>query len=195
MFGMTFSAVGLWLARVAKVLALLAFFLPWVVVSCNGDALVQSSGYQLATGTIDLPDFAITPEGQGQAWWAIGALVLIPLGLVLGFVLRGARQRALAMLATSAVSLALVFGGMTQMVSTMRAEVAEKLEEKQGAENDLERQFAQMLGQAMRVDIEVLEGYWLALGALLAAVGGSGVAVAMQRREAGAEPDQTGGVR
>lgn len=180
---MSLQAIGLWVARIAKVLALLAFFLPWVVVSCNGDPLVHASGYQLATGTIELPKVAVSPEGQGQAWWAIGAMGAIVLGLVLSFVVRPARRAAMTMALTGAVSLALIFGGMTQMVGAMRGEIASQLEENQQSDNDLERQFAQLLGQAARVEVSVKEGYWLELIALLAVLAASGVAMVRPRED------------
>lgn len=186
---MSLRMIGLWVARAAKVLALLAFFLPWVVVSCNGDPLVQSTGYQMATGTIELPKLAVTPEGQGQAWWALGAMIVIALGLVAGFLVKPLKRAAMVMLLTSIVSLGLVFGGMTQMVSAMRAEIVQKLEENSDSDNDLERQFARLLGQAANVEVKVQEGYWLELMALLAAIAGSGVAAVRMRNDPEGDTD------
>ena len=37
-------------ARVAKVLAILMFLLPWLVVSCSGSPLAEASGLDLAIG-------------------------------------------------------------------------------------------------------------------------------------------------
>lgn len=169
---MTFNLYGLWVARVAKVLALLFFFLPWVVVSCNGDPLVQASGYQLATGQIDLPSVAVAPEGLGKAWWAMAAIIAILAGLGLGFVLKGINAGRV-MAATSVVALVLVCGGLTQMVGSMRAEVAQKLEQKSQGDN-LERQLARALGQSMRVEVDVQSGYWLTVLVLLSAIGSAG---------------------
>lgn len=169
-----FSSGGwMWATRVAKVLALLFFFLPWLVVSCNGQPLVEASGYQLATGTIDLPDVAVTPEGQNGAIWAIAAMVVIVAGLVVGFLPRGAKFQGRVMAATSAVALLLVAGGMTQMVGKMRGELNEQVDKRGDGESEmdqLERQLARMMGNA--VQVEVQSGYWLTLAALLAGVGG-----------------------
>ena len=38
--------------RIAKVLALLAFVLPWAAVSCNGVDLATASGVELIQGTM-----------------------------------------------------------------------------------------------------------------------------------------------
>lgn len=182
---MALGTIGLWIARAAKVLALLAFLVPWVAVSCNGQMLVEASGYQLATGQIDLPEVAVAPEGLGSAWWAVAAAVVILAGLVASFVIRPMVRAGRVVVASSVLALVLVFGGMTHMVGSMRAEVAAKIEEQQGPENSIERQFAQMLGQAMRVEVEVLNGYWLTLAALGLAMAG-GIAAAVGRgHEAG----------
>ena len=42
------------LARAAKVVALLLFFLPWVTVSCAEQTLVTMSGVDLATGSVTM---------------------------------------------------------------------------------------------------------------------------------------------
>lgn len=171
--------MALWGARVAKVLALVLFFLPWVAVSCNGEMLVEASGFQLATGTIELPEIATAPEGQGQAWWALSAMLLLGAGLVMGFVMRPARKAALAMLATAAMASALVFGGMTQMVGSMRAEVSERLEEG----GDKGRELGLLVRGMIDIRTETLPAYYLTLLALLAAVAASGGAYAMARRD------------
>lgn len=187
-----FSNTGwLWAARTAKVLALLFFFLPWLVISCNGQPLVEASGYQLASGTVELPDVAVAPEGQDGAWWAVGAMVVIVLGIGLGFVPKGARFAGRAMAATSAVALVLVAGGVTQTVGKMRGEMNEQLDKRGGDEADqLERQLAQMMGRA--VQVEVRSGYWLTLVALAAGIGG-GVMAQRPVRGAVRREDQTTG--
>lgn len=177
---MALGTIGLWIARASKVLALLAFFVPWVAVSCNGQMLVEASGYQLATGQIKLPDVALAPEGLGHAWWAIGAAVVIAAGLVASFLIRPMVRAGRVVVAGSALALLLVFGGMSHMVTSMRGEVAEKIEDQQGGEGSLERQLAQMLGQAMRIEVDVLNGYWLTISALVLAAAG-GVAAAVRR--------------
>lgn len=181
---MHLSSGWMWAARVAKVLALLFFFLPWLVISCNGQSLVEASGYQLATGTIDLPDVAVTPEGQNGAWWAIGAIVVIGLGLILSFVLGKLTLAGRVVAATSAVALLLVAGGMTQTVGKMRGEMSEQVDKAGDGDGDmkkLERDFAQMMGRAIEVDIQ--SGYWLTL---LALVGGLGAGVGAQWPKRGA---------
>ena len=187
-----FSNTGwMWAARISKVLALLFFFLPWLVISCNGQPLVEASGYQLATGTIELPDIAVSPEGQKGAWWAIGAMVIIVLGVGLSFIPKGARFAGRAMAATSAVALVLVAGGVTQTVGKMRGEMNEQVNKRGGDEAEqLERQLAQMMDRA--VQVEVQSGYWLTLVALAAGIGG-GVMAQLPTRGAVRREDQTTG--
>ena len=183
----------MWGVRVAKVLALLFFFLPWLMVSCNGQTLIDASGYQLATGTIDLPDVAVTPEGQNGAWWAMGAMAVIAIGLVLSFVLKGLKLSGRVVAATSAVALVLVAGGVSHTVGKMRGEMNEQIGKsgKGNSEIDqLERQFAQMMGNA--VQVEVQSGYWLTLVALAAGIG-SGVMAQWPARGAGRRADGTAG--
>ncbi|MHC3128114.1 hypothetical protein OB03_12890 [Brevundimonas sp. GN22] len=172
----------MWAGRVAKVLALLFFFLPWLVVSCNGQNLIEASGYQLATGTIELPDVALAPEGQNGAWWAIGAMVVIVLGLIGSFVIAKIKMAGRVVAATSAVALVLLAGGMAQTVGKMQSEMSEQVDKSGKGDSDmdkLERQFAQMMGQAIQVDIQ--SGYWLTLLALAGGIAG-GVMAQWPRR-------------
>ena len=86
---MTVNINWLWVSRIAKVLALLLFFLPWMAVSCNGTPLIEASGYQLATGN---PSVAQMPMAEMNAkgddmdpvWWVIVAAVVILAGSEVG---------------------------------------------------------------------------------------------------------------
>jgi|SRR5690606_25586577 hypothetical protein len=80
------------LARGAKLVALLLFFLPWVTVSCAGQELVSMSGYELATGhgtvTNPMTGQKETPPGGGQGETIlIVAAAVILIALVGTFVL------------------------------------------------------------------------------------------------------------
>src|SRR6185436_11377968 len=84
------------LGRIAKVVALLLFVLPWVTVSCADQTLVSMTGVDLATGHINMASnplgggVAMPAEHGGDLLVIIGA-VLILAGLVLSFVLKGSR--------------------------------------------------------------------------------------------------------
>ena len=187
---MNFGSGWMWAARVAKVLALLFFFLPWLAVSCNGQTLLEASGYQLATGTIELPEVAVAPEGQNGAWWAISAFVVIIVGLALGFLPRGPRFGGRVAAISCVLALLLVGGGMTQTVGKMRGEMDAQMGRAGDGDSDmdvLERQLAQAMGQAVQVDIK--SGYWLTLGALVAGIGGG--VMAQRRRSRPATAPET----
>ncbi len=98
---------GKWISGPAAFLLLVLFFLPWVMVSCNGEPIGQLSGFELATGSnTDLPvdpDFQLLPAAGGgdialffiplMALFTVGILGLIhfrPTGLLAGGVGQGA---------------------------------------------------------------------------------------------------------
>src|SRR6185295_17295914 len=85
------------LGRIAKVVALLLFLLPWVTVSCADQTLVSMTGLDLATGHVNMtanpmggPSMTAPAEHGGDLFVILGA-VLILVGLALSFVLKGAK--------------------------------------------------------------------------------------------------------
>ena len=142
-------------ARVAKVLAILMFLLPWLVVSCNGSPLIEMSGVDMAIGKAepaadsplaglakqaedagatrgsDTSDNSAAAQAQDSEGlklarlWVPAGGVLIVLGLVLGFVLRPQRKAAMGALAGAVGALAVLGGGMAWTVSEFRASMAE----------------------------------------------------------------------
>ena len=92
MAGSLFSMANL--ARIAKVIALLLFVLPWVTISCAEQPLVTMSGVDLATGHVMMhnPMTGATespPGANGGDIWVILAALLILAGLAASFVLKG----------------------------------------------------------------------------------------------------------
>jgi len=86
------TKVGPKWASIGATLAVLCFFLPWVMVSCSGMA-VQASGWQMSTG-----NFGNGYQQQNSAQPAIFLILL--LGLI-GFVcLNGKRSGAIAAMAS-----------------------------------------------------------------------------------------------
>ncbi len=101
------------IARIAKVLALVGFVLPWLTVSCTGQPLATASGLDLVVGHLTYQDPStgkITHESGAPDWALVAALAVIGTGLVLSFVARG-RAALQALLATSAAAFVLCFAG------------------------------------------------------------------------------------
>lgn len=191
-------------ARIAKVLALLAFLAPWMAVSCNGTPLVEATGLGLIIGDAQpsadspLAGFTNTAEttapegaetetatnegetlGSAQIWVSAG-FGLIVLALVLGLVVRPERRGAGAALAAGVLALAALGGGMGWTVNRFQAEKREALAEAP-AEADPNDPFAG-LGQGMAsamasaVTLDIEWGYWLTVALLAVGVGAAGMA-------------------
>lgn len=214
------------IARGLKVIALVLFLTPWLVVSCQGSPLIEASGIDLITGDLEPPadsplsGLAAQAEGQAQLdlaeppgedvapaepdrpgsdvleagrWWALAGALLIAVALVLGLVLKPARQAATAALAASALALAAIGGGMAWTVSEFKAELRQALNDAPAEAPDDE--FSQLgrtmaAGIAGAIQIEVKIGYWLTLLAL-----GLGAGATFMAMSGGALPRVTLGPR
>src|SRR5436190_2048677 len=91
------------LARIAKVLALLFFFLPWVTISCADQTLVSMTGEDLATGHVTLHNpmtnqMESPPGAQSGDLLVVLGAVLILAALAATFVLNGRHCLVAAML-------------------------------------------------------------------------------------------------
>jgi len=154
------------LARVAKVVALLLFVLPWVTVSCAEQTLITMTGVDLATGKVTMTNpmtgVSENPPGGGESdMLVIVGAILILLSLAATFVLdrRTGALAAIAGCAGAAVAL-----GYTVLVR-VPASAREGAISGGGATQGMnEAQIAEMI----RVNIEI--GFWLVLAALAAAV-------------------------
>lgn len=189
------------LSRAAKVVALLAFLLPWMAISCNGTPLAEATGLGMITGDVrtvadgaggpfggvapqQLPQGEKGPEalGEGNWWVALGAAV-IGIGLVLGFVMRPAVRAAQAAMIAAVAALVLLGGGMAWTTEKFKSELREAMAEQQAAPSDPDDPFAELgrnmaAAMATAVRLEVKFGYWLCLGATAAAAAAAGMAAA-----------------
>lgn len=143
--------------RIPKGIALVAFLLPWMTISCSEQKIAEATGFGLAFGNVTTMGRA-TSAGDGAAMnlWLVLALLAIAGGLFLLFT-RG-REAAKLVLGTSVAALVLIFlGTWRYSKDAIMAEAA-----KNGG-GDMDRAAMAMI----QVNWEI--GYWLALFALIAA--------------------------
>lgn len=162
------------LARIAKVVALVGFLLPWVLVSCSGEPVGQLSGIDLATGGLTTPDSSALRHTHGDPnLWVVVSLAAVLSGLVLSFLARG-RPALLGMGALAVVSLAASGIGVANAGS--------------GAPSDTLRPpptataapAAGSGGGLVQVDLQY--GYFITLAGLLVAIGACGAGLAGRAR-------------
>jgi hypothetical protein len=147
------------LARVAQTVALLAFLLPWVTVSCQGQVLASVSGANLALGSVTVrnPMTGVAESHSSSPDLAILlALLMIAGGLVLTFRAEWPKA-ALANLAGSAVALVLIVYKVLLAGSATAASAASR-------RGDFDSGFARM------ISVDTAIGFWLACLALAAAL-------------------------
>jgi len=154
--------------KVPKGIALLAFILPWMTVSCSGTKLISATGFDLAFGkfTSNLPvDSAVTTSGVQHNLLLILAMLVIAAGLLLSFLRRG-KSSALLVAGTSAAGFGLIWLGTSRYSKS--AVLAEASKRREGID---------LFGIAGRVDrtinatiqVDWHFGFYLALLALLTA--------------------------
>jgi hypothetical protein len=139
---------GLNVARIAKLVALLGFFLPWVLVSCSGEPIGRLSGIDLATGGAGQH-----PHGQPNLWVVVSLAAVIA-GLVASFLLRG-RAAIFAMAAAALIALVASAVGVSSLGSSAPA--------------------PSQRSAAGEVDLQY--GYFVTVAGLLVAIGACGAAL------------------
>ena len=182
------------LARAAKVIALVLFLTPWLVVSCQGSPMIEASGLDLVTGDVqpsqdgmmagfveqaqaqaeaagETPDSdAASPSGgvlEDGRWWALAGAALIALGLVLGFALRPARTAARGAMAAGILALVVLGGGMAWTDHAFEEHKREALEQQPDGATEMDEFGRNMaVGLAGAIQMEVKPGYWGTLAAL-----------------------------
>ena len=144
--------------RIPKGIALLAFLLPWMTISCSNQKIAEASGFGLAFGRISaMGQTAGSGDGASMNVWLILALLAIVGGLVLLFT-KG-REAAKLVLGTSAAALVLIFVGTYRYSKdAIMAEAA-----KNGSDNGMDQAALAM------IQVNWHFGYWLALLSLIVA--------------------------
>jgi hypothetical protein len=144
--------------KIPKAIALLAFLLPWMTVSCSKTPVAEANGWELVIGRIRqtiaaAPGQVQTPPPVHINYYLAAAVALIAIGLALSLM---RRRFAVPVVGTSLLALALIWAGTNQYTSTRLAEAA--------AKGDRSGMGAAAAGSMIRVDWEF--GYWVAVIAL-----------------------------
>jgi hypothetical protein len=155
------------LARVAALVALFGFFMPWATVSCSNQQLATMSGAGLAVGRFVVQN-PMTGAAEAQQVSPVTAIVIAMILVVcgLGFsFLRAKREAFGALLIASVVAFAASAMGMSAVTSpSARQRVV--------AENS---QYEASMASMTRIDLRY--GFWVTLLALTATAGLSFVAM------------------
>lgn len=115
------------LARIAQVVALVGFVLPWITVSCQGRVIAEVSGLDMALGraTIHNPFTDVSHVHNGSPDGVIAvALALVVGGLALSFNLRAARAAPANVVACAAALLLIGYEVLVSAGGTIRSHVA-----------------------------------------------------------------------
>jgi hypothetical protein len=157
------------LARLAALVAIFGFFLPWAEVSCSGQPLAHETGIELITGGADAPTH--------HDLWVAASFGLIVLGLAGCLVVRGRRAAVILTAAALAAAVASLIG-VSQEVPSAEAQA-------QLAAGPAGGDASAQAGEFIRAKLEY--GYFVTLGGLIVAIAGAGLALA-GRRSSGGEP-------
>lgn len=157
--------------KIPKAIALLAFLLPWMTVSCSGNKLVSATGAGLAfgrfTSTLDRDAQLASQSPHDINWWLVLAIAAIVIGLVVA--LRPAsRRNALVVMVTSVAGLLFVWLGTSRYgKSAILAEISKRRDGERHGLEALSGQIDRTADAMIQIDWHF--GFWLALAALVAA--------------------------
>ena len=169
-------------ARVAKLVALFGFVLPWVLVSCNGQELASASGIDLIMGNIAAKNpmsGAVQHQHTAVNLWILLAAAATILGLLISFGLERVREQARAIALAAAA--AIMLSGIGMYAATHPN--TKSLQKSGDAfESDMNAGLAQML------KFEPRYGFWLTLAALFAAAAAGAIAASGTEGEVGSRP-------
>ena len=163
------------LARIAALVAIFGFFLPWAEVSCSGQPLAHETGIELITGG-GAGAGAVGPAHHDL--WVAASFGLIVLGLAGGLLARGRQAAAILTAAALAAAAASLIGVSREVPSAqVQAQLAA------GPSGDAS--VRQAASELIRARLEY--GYFVTLGGLIVAIAGGGLALAGQRSPGGGQ--------
>lgn len=141
--------------KIPKAVALLAFALPWMTVSCSNQKVAEANGWQLVVGQLHKVGMLADDKASNAIhlnYLLAGAMAVIVIGLVLTFLPR-AMPRTL--MASAVAAFALIWAGTSQYTPQALAAEAKK-----NSTGNLD----EIAISAIQVDWQW--GFWVALGAL-----------------------------
>lgn len=153
--------------RIAKLIALFGFFLPWVLFSCSGQEVGTMSGLDIARGHLEVTVYGqVQTQNVGINFLVLSALIVTVVGLIIAFTAKdkdGLRGAAVA----AVVALAASFFGVMWLKDSPRREAAQQSRSSQASS------FEAQIGAASLSAIRIQEqtGYWVTLIALAGAAG------------------------
>ena len=162
------------LARIAKIVALIGFFLPWVTVSCSSTEVLNATGWQLMTGEPEIVapfSNAHEQEDREPALFVVAAFAVVLIGLGASLLSR-AQTAAITMLVCAVLGLGLSYYSVQHMRGEFQREMT-KAERDSAVEGspfftaEQQRDLSRTVAREVRVEEQ--EGFWLTLIALLAA--------------------------
>jgi hypothetical protein len=162
------------MARIAKIIALLAFLLPWLLVSCAGQPIGTATGADLAMGAIHFqsPGSGTSQTQQGDPDWPLWlALAAIGVGLLASMQANSIAEKKVAgrnlAIAAAAAAVLCIVGLATAYAA--RDKAMARSSANGGPFADIGR------GAAGAIHMETQFGFWVTLLAL-ATAGGLGLA-------------------
>jgi hypothetical protein len=197
--------------RIAKIVALLAFVLPWVAVSCQGVDMATASGIELIQGKMTANPEASREFGAqfgggldgatvetsatsqpelGMNYFALAAAVVIVAGLALTF-MGAAKTAARNAIVTSLLAAALSYGAIWQFKEAVKAESAQ---DQSADASDSPFAGGEMAGMGEEIINSMVQerfGYWIVIGALVVAAGMGGLGMAGMTVSAPSRPEGT----
>jgi uncharacterized membrane protein len=151
--------------RIARTVALLAFLLPWVTVSCAGQTIASVSGVRLATGVVTIrnPMSGAIETHAGNADWA---LLVIALAIVLGLLLSFVPARRMAALLGLPLSIGAAILAIYAVMIDIPQQLAAGFRDRSDG-GDIGTSLTRSVEHAIRVDAGI--GFWVTLVALAVA--------------------------
>jgi hypothetical protein len=160
------------LARIAKILALLFFVLPWVTVSCAEQTLATMSGVDLATGQVTMFNPVTNrtenpPGATGGDMLVVAAAALILAALAATFFLKGRNGFLAAIGGCALAAAALCYTVLVRIPGSARLDPAAALGGPPGGAGSMGPTPEEM---AAMIRVETQIGFWLTILALIAAI-------------------------
>ncbi|MGQ0559675.1 MAG: hypothetical protein ACT4OE_08850 [Sphingosinicella sp.] len=160
-------------ARMLKVVALLAFLLPWVTVSCAEQDLVTMTGLDLATGSDGRPANPVpgqqmpqTPGSEEIDLPVLLSALLIAAALVAGFVMDRARGAMVSIAALAGAGLLAAYSVLIRLPGRVDAEAAK--DPSSNTQLGEAMPGADQMLQSIHVETEI--GFWLTMAAIVGAI-------------------------